>query len=381
MYDTILIKYAEISLKGDNRGYFSKKLAENIKQMFKRGKIKFRQVKRHRNHIAIDVAIETKEKEEEIRSVLERVFGIANFAFAYTCDKDIEKIKKLVLAKVNLKKSKSFKVDASRQDKSFPINSMEIGRIIGEVLYNKFKTKGDMKNPETTVYIDIADRVYLYTEKIHGLGNLPLGSSGKVLCLLSGGIDSPVAAWLMMKRGCRIVFVHFYNSKNTKKIINLIKLLNNYQLNSRVYLIPFNEFHVRAAGVFQNLEMILFRRYMLKTAHEIANLEKCKAIVLGDNLGQVASQTLDNILILDHDAALPVFRPLITYSKQEIIDIGQKIGTYKTSIEPYKDCCSIVSRYPATSPDLEKVMEQEKKLNMPLLIKKTMKRLEIKDIK
>src|SRR3989338_6292320 len=162
MYDIILIKYAEISLKGDNRGYFSKKLAENIKQMFKRKKIKFRQVKRHRNHIAIDIAIETKEKEEEIRSVLQRVFGIANFAFAYTCGKDLEKIKKLVLARVNLKKSKSFKVDASRQDKSFPKNSMEIGRIIGEVLYNKFKTKGDMKNPETTVYIDIADRVYLY---------------------------------------------------------------------------------------------------------------------------------------------------------------------------------------------------------------------------
>ncbi|MFH0837101.1 MAG: tRNA uracil 4-sulfurtransferase ThiI [Candidatus Aenigmatarchaeota archaeon] len=377
MYDVILVKYAEISLKGDNRGYFSKKLAENIKRMFKREKISFKQVKRHRNHIII----ESTEKEEKIEPALQKIFGIANFAFVYSCDKNIEKIKKLTLAKISLKKAKSFRVSASRQDKSFPLTSMEIGRVIGEVLYNKYKTKGDMKNPETTVHIDIADKTYIYNKKIQGLGNLPIGSSGKVLCLFSGGIDSPTAAWLMMKRGCGIVFVHFYNSKNTAKITKLLKILNKYQLYSRLYLVPFDEFHIRATKVFPNLEMILFRRYMLKIAHEIAKLENCKAIVLGDNLGQVASQTLDNIATLDHDAYLPILRPLITYSKQEIIDLSQKIGTYEISIEPYKDCCSIASKFPAISPSLEKVLEQEKKLNLPLLIKKTMKRLEIKDIK
>ena len=375
MYDVILIKYAEITLKGDNKNFFEKKLAENIKRLLKKNKIKYEKIVRFRTHMIIH----TKEKEEKIRPVIEKIFGIANFSFAYTCEKDIEKINKFVLSKTSfMKKSKTFKVDASRQNKSFKHNSMEIGRIVGETIYNKYKIKGDMKNPETTVYIDIADNAYIYFEKIQGLGNLPVGCAGKVISLLSGGIDSPVASLLAMKRGCYVTYVHFYNNeKDIQKIIKLVKILNNYQLSCKLYLVPFSIFQISAANVFPNYEMILFRRYMLKIAQKIAEIEYAKAVVLGDNLGQVASQTIDNLAALEYEnTKMPILRPLITFSKQEIIDLAKKVGTYDISIQPQKDCCSIVSRTPSTKANVEKVLEQEKQMDIDKLVEKTMKKLE-----
>lgn len=377
MYNAVLVKYGELSLKGENKGYFEKKLAENIKRLFKKNKIKHEKITRYRSYLIIEI----KEDENKIRSVLQNIFGIANFSFAYSCEKDIEKIKKLVLSKNSLyKKVSSFKVDASRQDKSFKHNSMEIGRIIGETIHEKYKIKGDMKNPESIVYIDIADRAYIYFEKIQGLDNLPTGSGGKIVCLMSGGIDSPVAAMLSMKRGYYVVYLHFYQGKTkkeAKKIIDLIKILNKYQGSSKLYLVPFSLFQTQMSNVFPNHEMILFRRYMLRVAQKIAEKEEAKAIIFGDNLGQVASQTLENIAALEHELNnLPIIRPLATFSKQEIIDLGKKIGTYELSIKPYKDCCSIVSKHPSTRPNIEKVLRFEKENSIEKLVEKTLKQLE-----
>ena len=374
MYDIIIIRYAELSLKGENKDYFEKKLAENIKRLLKKNKIKFESTKRFRGYLVI----ETSEKEEKISSVLKNIFGIANFSFAYSCEKDIEKIKKFVLSKSSFyKNAKTFKVEASRQDKTFKHNSMEIGRIIGETIYEKYKIKGDMKNPQTTVYIDIGNKAYIYFEKIKGLGNLPVGSSGKVLCLLSGGIDSPIAAWLMMKRGCYVTYLHFYNNKkDLGKIKKLVEILNNYQINAKIYLIPFDTFQINTADVFPNYEMILFRRYMIKIAQLLAEKEDAKVIVLGDNIAQVASQTLDNLAALDHDIKLPIIRPLATYSKQEIIDLAKNIGTYEISIQPQKDCCSIISKKPSIKASIEKLLEIEKQIKIDKLIDKTLKVVE-----
>ncbi len=373
MYDVVLVKYSEIALKGENRSYFEKKLTENIKKSFKRNGIEFEKVKRERSYIIIY----TKAKEFDVANALKSVFGIANFSFAYTCAKDMEKIKKIVLSKFSQKNKKTFKVEASRQDKTFPVNSMEIGRIIGEAVYNKYKIKGDMKNPEALIYVDILDKAYVHFEKIQGLGNLPVGSSGNVLSLLSGGIDSPVAAWMSMKRGCYVSFINFYkDKKELKKIKSLLSVLGRYQGKSKIYLIPFERFQMATADIFPNYEMIIFRRFMLKIAERVAIADGASALVLGDNIGQVASQTLENLKASDLGINIPIIRPLAGFSKDEIIGIAKQIESYNISIIPQKDCCSIVSQHPATKPKIDKILNIESKMNMEKLIQQTLKDME-----
>tara|TARA_Y100000294_G_scaffold167156_1_gene176059 strand:- start:1218 stop:2375 length:1158 start_codon:yes stop_codon:yes gene_type:complete len=381
-----LIHHAEIGLKKGNFSFFEKKLVENIKKSAEKNNLKLNNISRNEKRILA----EFDEKEEKVSEILKKVFGIKNFSFVSELEKDISKLKKEVekiLKKIKKEKIKKIAFKTKRSDKAFPLTSLEINKELGEIS-NKLKLKVDYTNFEEKIFTEITSRkIFIYTKKIPGLGGLPVGTSGKVLVLLSGGIDSPVASWLMMKRGCKVDFLHFHTFKNNKqgfdsKIKILVKKLNEYQRSSKLYLVPYSVYEIMAQGeVLQKYDLVLFKYFMLKLAEKFAIENNYDAIVLGDNLGQVASQTIENLRATSFGISIPIFRPLLTYDKQEIIDLSKKIGTYEMSIEKYKDCCSILSRKPSTKTKLEFFKKVLEKINVDEIVNKSMKELEGFEIK
>jgi len=368
---TVLVHYAsEVSLKGKNRSDFENQLVRNIKKSLGDN---LKSIKQPYSRILLEVS---DAKKAEVN--LGKIFGISWFAFVDTCDSDIESIKKLAL-KSNIK-GKTFKVQSKRSDKKFPIKSTEVNQIVGEALFNKYKSEVSMKNPAVIVHVNISEKeTYVFSNKISGAGGLPVGTSGKVLVLMSGGIDSPVAAHLIMKRGCTVDYLHFHALRSDKevkdtKIPKIIKKLQEYDPDSKLYLQSHHDFDIASQAAPSEFHLILFRRYMFKVAEKLAEKIGAKAIVSGDNLAQVASQTLDNIANVDRGLNIPIFRPVLTYDKQEIINLAEKIDTYKITIQPYKDCCAIISKKPKTKPKLEKVERFEKQINSDSLILETMKK-------
>lgn len=371
-YDCIIVHYSEIALKGKNRPFFEKKLVENIREALRNEVIKG--IRRAHGRIVID--LNSGSDVAEIRSLLAKVFGIAWFAPAYVTDQDVSSISKTVLEKVRdlIKEDTRIKVLVKRSEKSFPLTSVELGRDIGDQLVKRYNVRVSMKNPTLKVFIEIADgKSHLFFRRIRGLGGLPVGVTGKVLCLLSGGIDSAVAAWLMMKRGCHVGFLHLHPFRMNEEAINskiseLIKVLTQYSFKSKAYFVPATPFQFFTLNVPSRYDLLLFRRFMMRIAERIAKQEGFKAIVTGDNLGQVASQTLENLYAVEDSISLPIFRPLLTYDKQEIIDMAQKIGTYTISIRPYKDCCSMIARHPATKAKIETIKKLEEAIDLQRLI-------------
>jgi thiamine biosynthesis protein ThiI len=238
-------------------------------------------------------------------------------------------------------------------------------------------------NPEKTIYIEIADKIYIYTKRHEGFGGLPVGTGGKVLCLLSGGIDSPVAAWLMMKRGCQVDFLHFHAFPKNRlakegKIIETVNILNNYQFESKIFLVPYSEYVLKTQGkIFEEYDLVIFKHYMTRLADKIAQEKKYGAIVNGDNLAQVASQTLENLKAASQKIESPIFRPLIGYDKEEIIGLSKKIGTHDISLERYKDCCSIISKKPSTKTKIKNFERELGKINLDRIISESMKGLDL----
>ena len=335
----VLVQYGEIGIKGKNRRIFENMLLKNIRGALG-DKLKDAELRESRIFLEVDG------REREIRNALLKVFGIEWFAFAYECRKTADEIWKVV-QKARFK-GKKIAVDTKRVDKSFPMKSQELSAEIGSRIVEKYGCKVDLKNPEVKVSIIIARNAYVYFEKIRGLGGLPVGSSGKVICLLSGGIDSPVAAWMLMKRGCRVDFLHLYpfekwDKKKGKKILDLIEELEEYGGKAELLTVPYADFYAETGNISPGYELVVFRRYMYKLAEKIAQMKGYGAIVSGDSLGQVASQTLENIGASQWGLSVPVFRPLIGMDKKDIIDLAGKIGTYEISIKPYKDCCSLVA--------------------------------------
>ena len=256
---------------------------------------------------------------------------------------------------------------------------MELENAIGSEISRRFTIKVDLKNPELSVFIEIADDAYVYFQKKQGLKGLPVDVSGNVLSLLSGGIDSPVASYLMMKRGCRVNFIHFHvfrdnNLIKDTKMRYLLEILNKYQGNSRIYLVPYYHFEMAVLTTVNTKghEMILFRRFMVRVAEKISHQNGFKALVTGDSLGQVASQTMENIAQITKIVKIPIFQPLIAYDKQEIVDLAKKAGTYELAIENYKDCCSIVSANPRTKPNKKIIQLLEERMNMEEVVAKTL---------
>ncbi len=360
IYSNTVIHYSEIGIKKGNRKIFEKILAKNIKvstglaPVLEYGRLVINQYNN-----------ETSQK-------LKLIPGIANFSPAASVSPDIEEIKEKLLtvassvfSKYENKGQLSFCIRTIRANKSFPLTSVQVNEILGAHIINHKKIKVDLSNPIVTLYVEIGEKnVFIYTEKFEGLGGLPVGSSGSVLVLLSGGIDSPVASYKMMLRGCHVVFVHFHNytSRIEDKLERLVSVLNKYQTKSKIWIIPFLEFQEKIIeSVPPNYRMIMYRRLMLKMAEQIAKKESCKALVTGDSLGQVASQTLENLSVIYDAAKMPILSPLIGSSKQDIIDIAQEIGTYEISIEKYRDCCSwMIAKHPETKADIKFVKKLEK---------------------
>jgi thiamine biosynthesis protein ThiI len=375
MFTHTVVHYGEIALKGKNRPDFEKKLIGNI-----RAKIgKEIRVDRLYGRIVIESA------DISVLNNLKNVFGISHFSPCVIADLDIEDMRKkaLLVAKSVKVKNPTFKVDATRGNKAFPLSSIAVSQNVGGFINDEMGWKPDLKNPDVAIRLEIAEKnAYVYTEKIPCLGGLPVGSTGKVVCLLSGGIDSPVAAWYAMKRGCNVVFVHFhtYTSKIEDKLELIMKELSKYQNNSRLYLIPFYETQEEIIkNVPGKFRMIIYKRFMLRIAEKILEKEHALGLVMGDNLAQVASQTLENMNTIYSVASYPIISPLIGFDKNEIIKISKTIGTYTASITPYQDCCSFMVVDPSTRAKKEAVEEYESKLDIDFLIKKAVEKVEIRD--
>jgi len=376
--EEILIRYGEIFLKSEPViRIYEKKLVNNIKTILNKEKIKFK-IYRTRGRIFV----QTKQI-EKAGEALKKVFGIVSFSPCHNLKasnlKEIQNFVKKNYSKW-IKKKQKFAARARRVGKH-EFTSQDLAKAIGDVIDRKV----DLSKPDVEVGIELRDdNCYIYTETVKCLGGLPVSASGKVLCLISGGIDSPVAAWLMMKRGCSIALLHFHSfplvsKKSIEKTKELAKILSVYQNKIKIYFIPFSKIQTQIkTKILAEYRIVLYRRFMLRIAEEIAKLEEAKAIVTGENLAQVSSQTLDNIAAIEEVTTMPMLRPVIGMDKVEIIDLAKKIGTYEISIKPQEDCCTLfVPRHPTTKAKIDMVEGLEKKLNVEKLVKGALKNVEI----
>jgi len=387
MKKSLIVRYGEIALKGLNKSYFENKLIEHVqKNLSDLGQF---HIKRSNGLIFIDI------NNYPVQSVIDRVikvFGIASVSPAYELEADMETICKAAAAHMEerLKEEPfaTFKVESRRGNKNFPLKSPEISQKVGGYVLSKVKgLKVDVHQPDLLLYVDVREKAYVYSEKIQGFGGLPLGTNGKAMLLLSGGIDSPVAGWMMAKRGVELEAVHYHSypftsQRATEKVMDLARILSQYCGKIRLHIV--NLLPIQQA-IHENCpegEMtILSRRFMMKIAERIAREEECHALVTGESVGQVASQTMQSLVVTDGAVQLPVFRPLIALDKIDIIDIAKKIQTYETSILPYEDCCTVfLPKRPVTKPRMDKILESEEKLDQEELIAQAIADKEVYEI-
>ncbi len=381
----ILIHYHEIGLKGKNRGRFERRLMTNITRALKDvpcGKLE-------RLSGRMMLALTSESPIDVIRERLSTVFGIANFSEAVLAKRNIEAIRETTWRLAQKADFESFKIVTRRGDKTFSLNSDQINRDVGKHIQTLSGARVLMDNPDLICFIEIApQRIFIYAEKIPAPGGLPVGSNESAVSLLSSGIDSPVASYKIMKRGVKLTYVHFhsqpYTNRNSQRNTeDLVRLLTRHQYVSDLYLVPFVEIqrHImtRAPASYR---VILYRRAMLRIAEAIAEKVNAQALVTGENVGQVASQTLSNMRAIEEVTPLPILRPLAGDNKEEIINEARRIGTYQISIEPYEDCCSVfVPKHPETRANLEKVREIESTLDLAPLIAQTLEQTERKTFK
>lgn len=377
MKEIILIKNGELVLKGLNRNTFEDILIKNMKKALKElGEFKFT---KSQSTIMVESENEDCDLDEAV-SVLKKVFGIAALSRAAVAEKDMDSIMAIsrdYLAE-ELNMAKTFKVEAKRSDKKFPLKSPEISRELGGFLLSKFNhLKVDVHNPDVTVTVEIRDNyAFIRGNNIKGAGGMPVGTSGRAAVLISGGIDSPVAAYMMAKRGIELVAVHFASPPFTtelaeKKVMELLKRVAKYSGAITTYVVPFTEIQQEIRkNCPEEYFTIIMRRYMMKISEILARHQNCSALITGESLGQVASQTMYALACTDAASSLPVFRPCIGMDKDEIIRISRKIDTFETSILPYEDCCTVFTpKHPKTRAKLEDVEEAESALNSEELIK------------
>jgi len=386
MYNNISMSLGEIVLKGRNRGYFENKLNQSLKRVIDEKELK---IYRDRGKVFLDI---DKDVDLMIKRI-SKVFGIVVVSPCVKVESDVQGIKDKVVEYVNFKKKsnniKTFKIQSKRADKTFPVKSMELNGILGgEVLRNVEDIKVDVHNPDLIVYVDIRSKTYIYSEKYKGGGGLPIGSNGKGLVLLSGGIDSPVAGYMMGKRGVKVDCVSFHaypytSIRSNEKIKELSDILSVYTGPMKVYFINILEIYTRIKEeCLDKNTTIIARRFMMRIAEEIAEKKDYDCLITGESLGQVASQTIKSLRVIQNSVDIPILRPLIGTDKMDIVDIARDIETYETSIKPFDDCCSIFSPdNPVTRPSLAKIIEDEENLEIEKLIEDTLlNSVEIYDI-
>ncbi len=380
MEELFSVHYAEVGLKGKNRIFFEKRLVSNIKIALRGTGY----AKVERLHDRILVRLEKNADVAQIKKRLQQVMGIAYFELACATERNMTAIKETALQQIQGRTYESLKVETKRTDKTFPLTSPQISAEVGGHLIEKTGAKADMHNPDLICWIKITQKnAYISTEKIQGIGGLPVGVSGKVLVMLSGGIDSPVAAWQMIKRGAKAVFIHFYSYPYTdkaslEKVIELAQILAVSNYRSLVYLVPFAE--LQQTIVTQTpapFRVLLYRRMMTRIAERVATLVNAEALVTGESLAQVASQTLTNLRTIEAIADIPILRPLIGEDKAEIIEKAQRIGTFDVSTRPHQDCCSLfVPKHPATRASLAELADAESNLDIDALVETALNNLE-----
>lgn len=375
MEKLILIKYGELTTKKANRKAFIQLLEDNIKKLIQNVKITKDRV---RMFIESDNIEETSKK-------LQKIFGIHGITIAYKVNTNREDIENAILELLPSQSFKTFKVDTKRADKRFPIKSMDFNNVIGSLVLKNFDCKVDVHNPDLLIHIEIRDQAtYIYFNEVKGLGGYPVGIQGKGLLMLSGGIDSPVAGFMGLKRGISLDCIYFDSPPHTSleaknKVLKLADILNQYSGNIRVLVVPFTKLQ---EAIYKNVpgdyNITIMRRMMYRICEKVCIKHKCKVILNGESIGQVASQTLDSIRVINSVTNFPVIRPVACLDKLEIIDIANKIGTYETSILPFEDCCTIfVPKHPVIHPHLEKCLDYEKNFDYDTLITECVENIEI----
>ena len=388
MYKSFLIKYAEIAIKGKNRYLFEDALVSQINHALKKAEGEFL-VRKEQGRIYVDTLSDY--DYDEVVEALKCVFGIVGICPVVLLeDEGFDKLAEEVIAyidKVYPDKHFTFKVNARRARKNYPMESMEINAQLGERILNAFpETRVDVHKPEVVINVEIRNQINVYSTVIPGPGGMPVGTGGKAMLLLSGGIDSPVAGYMISKRGVAIDATYFhappYTSERAKqKVVDLAKLVARYSGPIRLHVVNFTEIQLAIYEKCPHDELtIIMRRYMMKIAEAFARQDKCLGLITGESIGQVASQTMHSLAVTNEVCTMPVFRPLIGFDKQDIVDISLKIGTYETSIEPYEDCCTIfVAKHPVTKPVLHLIEKSERNLEEKIdaLVKEAIDTVEV----
>ena len=386
MDTVILLRYGEIHLKGLNRPFFEGCLVKNIKAALSDiGPVR---VITGRGRFFVQCPVENA---EEAMERLSRMFGLISLSPAMVCGRDMEAIEKMAVELVGKRldrtDAKTFRMSCRRADKQFDMDSMEMNRHLGGVILDAYpQLKVNLDNADIDLHVEVREQVYLYTETIRGAGGMPVGSGGKAMLLLSGGIDSPVAGWMMAKRGLTIEGIHFhsfpYTSERAKeKVYELCRRLIPWCGSIRLHVAPFTEIQESIYQQCPHEELVLImRRFMMRIAQQTAEKNGAGALITGESVGQVASQTLESITVTNDVARMPVFRPLIGLDKVEIMDIARRIDTYETSIQPYEDCCTIFTpKHPLTRPNLDRIVRSEEKLDVEGLVGRAMEGIEAVD--
>ncbi|NMA83267.1 MAG: tRNA 4-thiouridine(8) synthase ThiI [Epulopiscium sp.] len=382
-----LIKYGEIALKGKNRYMFEDALLRNIRRSIQ--KIGSFKITKEQGRILVEPK-DGQYDEQEVIDKLTKVFGIIGICPVIKVDTlDFESILECLLnymQETYEDQTLTFKVEARRSNKSYPLTSLDIARQAGAYLLNHMPNLTvDVHKPQIRVWIELRNSVYIYSEIIPGLGGMPVGTNGKAMLLLSGGIDSPVAGWMIAKRGVAIEGVYFHSHPYTsdrakEKVVELGRKLSVYTGNFKLHVVPFTEIQMAIYEKCPHAQLtIIMRRIMMQIAEKIALKQEANALITGESIGQVASQTIESLVVTNAVCSMPIFRPLVGFDKQEIVDISEKIDTYETSILPYEDCCTIfVAKHPQTKPKLENILQSEQALeNIDQMIEKAIANTEV----